>query len=406
MPYTPTNWVDSTTPLSAANMNNLETQYSEAMSDIAAQTQSAPTPNTLVKRDANASFQIGQPLGASNSNELLGAFFSITTAPPVPGNLGPLLSWQHMNTLSVGIDASEGNPVPQITNFNPGQTTNFMGVISGYITVPTTGAYTFEVDSDDGATMWVNGALLVNNWQLEGVQAQGTGPKGTVSLNASVPYPVVITWFQGVGGGGLEVWVTSAPSGVTTPEIIPASWLSWDSGSIGNGFQFMWGTQPVPLFHTGAVSFASSGTFTVPDGVSRVFVQVWGGGGGGSSNGGGGGGGYAEGWVEVSSGQQISVTVAPGGSAGYSGGNSAFGSYISANGGSVGASGAPGYGGTGTLGINLYTGSPGSGINGGNGATSFGGAGAASENANGTVPGGGGAYTSGSGAPGIVHVYY
>lgn len=33
MPYSKTTWVTGTTPISAANMNNLETQYDEAMAD-------------------------------------------------------------------------------------------------------------------------------------------------------------------------------------------------------------------------------------------------------------------------------------------------------------------------------------------------------------------------------------
>ncbi len=34
MPYTPTVWIPDTTPLSAANLNNLEIQYDEAVADI------------------------------------------------------------------------------------------------------------------------------------------------------------------------------------------------------------------------------------------------------------------------------------------------------------------------------------------------------------------------------------
>ncbi len=62
-------------------------------------------------------------------------------------------------------------------------------------------------------------------------------------------------------------------------------------------------------------STAGSDTFTVPSGVTKIMVEVWGGGGGGggASNGSGGGaggaGGYAKGIFTVSAGQQYSVTV-------------------------------------------------------------------------------------------------
>lgn len=50
MPYTPTNWVDNTTPLSAANLNNLETQYTESMADggIPYAVDTSATANTVI----------------------------------------------------------------------------------------------------------------------------------------------------------------------------------------------------------------------------------------------------------------------------------------------------------------------------------------------------------------------
>ncbi|MHB1870867.1 MAG: hypothetical protein ACYCT1_08435 [Steroidobacteraceae bacterium] len=80
-------------------------------------------------------------------------------------------------------------------------------------------------------------------------------------------------------------------------------------------------------------TFTSSGTYTVPDGVYRLFCYLWGGGGGGgggqagvnqgggiysqgSSGGGGGSGAYAAGSCFVTPGQQITVTVGGGGAGG------------------------------------------------------------------------------------------
>lgn len=112
--------------------------------------------------------------------------------------------------------------------------------------------------------------------------------------------------------------------------------------------------------------FTSSGTWTVPTGVTRVNVIVIGGGGGGAGAtaglpfGGrhGGVGGLASGNYSVTPGSSITVTVGVGGAAnvsssGSAGGTSSFGSLISATGGGGGvinsANGAAGAGSSGTV---------------------------------------------------------
>ncbi|MDP3956097.1 MAG: hypothetical protein Q8Q18_02545 [bacterium] len=82
--------------------------------------------------------------------------------------------------------------------------------------------------------------------------------------------------------------------------------------------------------------FDESGTFTVPEGVDRVMIEVWGGGGGGSGGDSGGGGAYGKGIYPVTPDQIYSVTVGSGGLRNYAGGTSSFGSLISAGGGSGG----------------------------------------------------------------------
>ena len=77
--------------------------------------------------------------------------------------------------------------------------------------------------------------------------------------------------------------------------------------------------------------FTTSGSFTVPAGVSVVVVQCWGAGGGGSSitdngvaGGGGGGGAYASALVSVVPNNSYSLVVGTGGAANSNGGNSTF----------------------------------------------------------------------------------
>jgi hypothetical protein len=118
---------------------------------------------------------------------------------------------------------------------------------------------------------------------------------------------------------------------------------------------------------TNVQTFTSSGTYTKPAGTPlKVFVQAWGGGGsGGKGNysGGGGGGAYVEYLFDVATvGATETVTIGDGGAAksttadGDVGGNSTFGSLLTAYGGGGGSSGTiasscRGGGGGGALGV-------------------------------------------------------
>jgi hypothetical protein len=84
----------------------------------------------------------------------------------------------------------------------------------------------------------------------------------------------------------------------------------------------------VPVSGTQTYSSPGTYTFTVPAGVYRLFARIWGAGGGGSSGGGsgssltgagGGGGAYALARLDVTPGENISVTVGTGGSGGSAG---------------------------------------------------------------------------------------
>ena len=61
---------------------------------------------------------------------------------------------------------------------------------------------------------------------------------------------------------------------------------------------------------------SGSGTFTVPAGITKVWVEAWGGGGGGSWYSGGGGGGYVSAFFAVTPAASISYSVGGGGSSG------------------------------------------------------------------------------------------
>lgn len=90
--------------------------------------------------------------------------------------------------------------------------------------------------------------------------------------------------------------------------------------------------------------FTESGTWEKPETGSLVRVRMWGGGGGGGSTSGtfrsgGGGGAYREEWYHVDDlDSVVSVTIGAGGSMSGTGGNTSFGSYLTAYGGGPGRS--------------------------------------------------------------------
>lgn len=239
----------------------------------------------------------------------------------------------------------------------------------------------------------------------------------------------------------------TATAGASPNNVVPAYYywnatagrwyqISANSGSTGN------------TMFSGFQVFTASGTFTLPTGVSRVMIEMWGGGGGGGGSktgatgypgSGGGGGAYNKSLFNVTA--NITVTIGTGGAggAGGTGGNGTAGTATSVSGGAVmsagGGGGGKGNDATGTLGtggvptatsasilgITGYQGGAqiGGGTGGPGGLSPSGGAGGQPNGTPGyagSVPGGGGAgasldgalngYAGGAGAAGMVIIWW
>jgi hypothetical protein len=105
----------------------------------------------------------------------------------------------------------------------------------------------------------------------------------------------------------------------------------------------VFGTGNVQIFG-GTGASTGSYTWTVPPGVAKVRVRLFGGGGGSSSANGGSGGGFAMKTIyDLSGVTSVAVTVGLGGSISVTGGTSSFGSFVSVTGGNAGSAAvAPG----------------------------------------------------------------
>jgi hypothetical protein len=117
-----------------------------------------------------------------------------------------------------------------------------------------------------------------------------------------------------------------------------------------------WGTPTVVSQPNCTVYTSGTNTFTVPTGITKIMVEVWGGGGGAAIGvSAGGGGGYAKGILSVTPGNTITATVGAGGTGGQAlgsdgaaGGTSTFSSLSATGGAGTTASFGSGNGGTGS----------------------------------------------------------
>ena len=78
--------------------------------------------------------------------------------------------------------------------------------------------YTFSTMTDDGIRLWVDNNILINNWTDHG----GTEDNGTINLDAGKLYDIKIEFFQGGGGGCMQLYWSSASQ---EKEIIPQNQL-------------------------------------------------------------------------------------------------------------------------------------------------------------------------------------
>lgn len=253
------------------------------------------------------------------------------------------------------------------------------------------------------------GAATLN---LNAIGAKAITKRGATALEANdIPSGAAVeviydgTQFQLIDPASASTPVTSitfgstglTPATATTGAVTVAGTLAAANGGTGltspgtsgnalisNGTSWTSAAIPATGFSNLAV-FTSSGTFSVPSGVTKALVTVIGGGGGGggfnlvlngSSNGGGGGaGGGAQKLVTGLSGS-VTVTIGAGGTAGGTtgsggtGGTSSFGAFCSATGGTGGVAGGQdtsgngGVGGVGSSGDINLDGAPGGAGNG------------------------------------------
>jgi hypothetical protein len=155
----------------------------------------------------------------------------------------------------------------------------------GYVTIATTGNYTFETNSDDGSKLYVGGTYsstataLVNNDGLHSSQSK----TGSVALTAGI-YPITVAFFQQGGSQNCDVY-WSSNTGISR-QPIPDNVLSTTSSSGGGGgsssgglnynyYEGTWSTLPDFSSLTPAKSGTSANIDLTPRNRNINYAFVW-----------------------------------------------------------------------------------------------------------------------------------
>ena len=90
---------------------------------------------------------------------------------------------------------------------------------SGWIRPRFSQTYTFTTRTDDGARLWVNGTLLVDDWTDHGI----TETPGSITLLADTWYPIRMEYYERWGGAVAQLFWQSASE---PRQLVPSSRLS------------------------------------------------------------------------------------------------------------------------------------------------------------------------------------
>ena len=347
----------------------------------------------------------------NSDNELIGTYDGIPSINDPFGINSQLSSVAGTNSITA-------TATPTLTAYATGAIYSFIAANTN------SGAATLSIDGLTATSITKNGSVALSAGDIQSgkmmlVEYDGT----TFQLVNNIVYGgsitngniVSLTTPLGVANGGTGASTLTSNNVILGNGVAAVQFVApGSSGNVLASNGTTWSSTTIQTGFSNVQVFTSSGTFTVPAGITRAKVTVVGGGGSGAASvgGGGGGGGTA---IEIvtglTPGGTVSVTV--GGVAG----TSSFGAYCSATGGATVASIVGGAGGVGSGGDINLSGSGGGGggtgsgfsVYGVGGSSSFGGGGYGGVNTaggNGGNYGGGGAGGGGTGAGGVVIVEY
>jgi type IV pilus assembly protein PilY1 len=149
--------------------------------------------------------------GTAGTGGLLGTYFNTSDLDATGGT--PVLT----RTESVDFDWGNASPLATVVN-----TENFSARWVAAQTAPSTGNYKFETESDDGVRLWVNGVLVIDNWNDHSAMTNTTAD---IALTAGAPLTVRLEYYERTGGAEIKLrW--KAPGAASFSVYTAGDWWS------------------------------------------------------------------------------------------------------------------------------------------------------------------------------------
>jgi len=146
-----------------------------------------------------------------SSSGLQARWFDLSSSPSDLGDV-PWTSTPTQTTAEADIDW----PSTSSTWLSGFPSEDFAVELTGSITVPSDGAWTFYLESDDGSELVIDGSTVIDNDGLHGMVERS----GSVSLTAGTAYPIRVRYFENSADAGLILrW--SGPG--QSKQVVPAS---------------------------------------------------------------------------------------------------------------------------------------------------------------------------------------
>jgi predicted esterase len=176
------------------------------------------TPNTVYRYVVRATDPVGNVSPSSNGIAVRTKMIEATSGLKYKyyeGNWNELPDFAQLVPLKTGFITT--------VDLSPRNSDNYYSFVwEGYLKLPASGNYTFELVSDDGSKMYFNGhyvssdKALINN---DRVHDKAIAASGSVDAGAGI-YPVAFTFFTKEGSGRMELYWTGP--GISR-QLVPAS---------------------------------------------------------------------------------------------------------------------------------------------------------------------------------------
>ena len=171
----------------ASNVPNTSYQDFTAINGV--KTFYVVTANNIIGESGPSNVASATPQAGLDGTGITGAYYRSPDVPNPKYLASQLILTELDPQINFNVDGTRPANVPH----------DNIGVIwTGAVKAPVTGAYVFSTASDDGIRLYVDGALVIDNFVYQGTTIRNTAP---LNFAAGTYHTIRVTWFQGGGGG-------------------------------------------------------------------------------------------------------------------------------------------------------------------------------------------------------------